>query len=141
MEKMTNVKALQYILNNCKTLPEDVLAKVKAMKESYEKKADNKKPTKTQEENATFKVAILDTLKALGKPVTVTDLQKADASLGELSNQRVSALLKLLKDEGLVEKTVDKKKSFFSVVATIEEEDEADEQVEADEAEVEADEQ
>ena len=130
MEKMTNVKALTFILNNCKELPADVLAKVKAMKESYEKKADNKKPTKTQEENANFKVAILNTLKALGKPVTVTDLQKADVSLGELSNQRVSALLKLLKDEGLIEKTVDKKKSFFSVVATLE--DEADE-AEADE--------
>ena len=126
MDKMTNVKALQYILTNCKTLPEDVLAKVKAMKESYEKKADNKKPTANQKENATYKVAILDTLKAIGKPSTVTDIQNASASLKALSNQRVSALLKLLKDDGLVEKTVDKKKSFFSVVATIEEEDEAE---------------
>lgn len=131
MDKMTNVKALQYILTNCKTLPEDVLAKIKAMKESYEKKADNKKPTANQKENATFKVAILDTLKTIGK-ATVTDIQNANADLKALSNQRVSALLKLLKDDGLVEKTVDKKKSFFSVVATIEEEDEADE-AEADE--------
>ena len=130
MDKMTNVKALQYILNNCKTLPEDVLAKVKAMKKSYEKKADSKKPTANQKENATFKVAILDTLKAIGKPSTVTDIQNANAYLKALSNQRVSALLKLLKDDGLVEKTVDKKKSYFSVVATIE--DEADE-AEADE--------
>lgn len=131
MDKMTNVKALQYILTNCKTLPEDVLAKVKAMKESYEKKADNKKPTTNQKENATFKVAILDTLKTIGK-ATVTDIQNANADLKALSNQRVSALLKLLKDDGLVEKTVDKKKSYFSVVATIEEEDEANE-AEADE--------
>ena len=126
MDKMTNVKALIYVLTNCKTLPDDVVAKIKAMKESYEKKADNKKPTTTQKENATFKVAILDTLKTLNKPVTVTDIQNANPDLRALSNQRVSALLKLLKDDGLVEKTTDKKKSFFSVVATIEEEDESE---------------
>ena len=39
MEKMTNVKALSYILTNCADLPKDVKAKVEAMKASFEKKA------------------------------------------------------------------------------------------------------
>jgi hypothetical protein len=34
-------------------------------------------------------------------------------SLTGLSNQKLSALLRLLKDEGKVEKTIDKKKSYF----------------------------
>ena len=54
MEKMTNVKALSYILTNCE-LPEDVKSKVEAMKASYEKKASAvRKTTPTQTENAGY---------------------------------------------------------------------------------------
>ncbi len=42
---------------------------------------------------------------------TATEIQKAMS--GEYSNQRVSALLKQLKEDGEVIKFVDKKKSFF----------------------------
>jgi len=132
MEKMTNVKALAFILANVKDLPADVAEKVKAMKASYEKKAENKKPTATQKENQSYKDEILATLEVLGKPVTVTDIQNASASLKAISNQRVSALLKLLKDDGSVVKTVDKKKSYFALAETASDED-ADET--ADDAE------
>ena len=118
MEKMTNVKALAFILENVKDLPVDVTEKVKAMKASYEKKAENKKPTATQKENQSYKDEILATLEVLNKPSTVTDIQNASASLKAISNQRVSALLKLLKDDGLVVKTVDKKKSYFALAET-----------------------
>ncbi len=77
------------------------------------KKAGNKKPTKTQEENEVLKGVILDTLTDEG--VTVSELQAKNEVLGGLSNQRVSALLRQMIVDGKVEKVVDKKKSFFSL--------------------------
>lgn len=82
--------------------------------EALEKKAAAKKPTKAQSENEDIKNVILATLTDEG--VTVSDLQKKDETLSELSNQRVSALLRQLIEAGKVVKTVDKKKSYFSLV-------------------------
>jgi predicted transcriptional regulator len=45
---------------------------------------------------------------------TVTELQKSVEACAELSNQRVSALLRQLKDEGAVVRTEDKRKAYFS---------------------------
>ena len=77
------------------------------------KKSANKKPTKTQEENEGIKVEILSVLDKVG--MTVTEIQSKSAVLGNLSNQRVSALLRQLIAEDKVVKTVDKKKSYFSL--------------------------
>ena len=91
--------------------------------EALEKKAASKKPTKAQSENEDIKNVILATLTDEG--VTVSDLQKKNEVLGELSNQRVSALLRQLIEAGKVAKTVDKKKSYFSLVVEDEVEAEA----------------
>ena len=84
--------------------------------EALEKKAAAKKPTKTQAENEGIKELILANLTDEG--VTVSDLMKKDKAFSELelSNQRVSALLRQLIEAGKVAKTVDKKKSYFSLV-------------------------
>ena len=47
---------------------------------------------------------------------TVTELIKEVAECNELTNQRVSALLRQLISEGKVVKTVDKRKSYFQLV-------------------------
>lgn len=78
-----------------------------------DKKASNKKATKTQEENVGIKAEILSVLTSEG--ATVTDIQSKSEMLGGLSNQRVSALLRQLVESGEVVKTIDKKKSYFSV--------------------------
>lgn len=77
------------------------------------KKSGSKKPTKTQEENVSLKEEILSVVTEVG--ATVTEIQSKSATLGGLSNQRVSALLKQLVESGQVVKTVEKKKSFFSL--------------------------
>jgi len=77
------------------------------------KKASNKKPTKTQEENEGIKAEILGVLTNEG--MTVTEIQSKSDVLGGLSNQRVSALLRQLIVDGKVVKTVDKKKSYFAL--------------------------
>ena len=47
--------------------------------------------------------------------MTVTEMQGASAELGELSNQKVSALVRQLVEGGKVVKTIDKKVSRFSL--------------------------
>ena len=78
-----------------------------------DKKSSSKKPTKTQEENEVLKGVIMGALTVDG--VTVTELQGKDETLGSLSNQRVSALLRQLIADGKVVKNVDKKKAYFSL--------------------------
>lgn len=85
-----------------------------------EKKAANKKSTKTQEENKGIKSVILDTLASIGSG-TITDIQNANSDLAGLSNQKVSALIRQLVESGKVVKTTDKKKSIFSVAVADEE--------------------
>lgn len=79
-----------------------------------EKKARNKKATKTQEENVGIKATILEVLATIGNG-TVTDIQNGNAELSALSNQKVSALVRQLVESGKVVKTVEKKKSIFSL--------------------------
>ena len=80
------------------------------------KNSSEKKPTATQKANEGFKAKIVEVLKANDNPMTITEIQKADNELGEMSNQRVSALVRQLKDEGLVERIEDKKKAYFKAV-------------------------
>lgn len=78
-----------------------------------DKKASNKKATKTQEQNVGIKSTILEVLSTMSG--TVTEIQSASAELSELSNQKVSALLRQLVESGEVVKTTDKKKSVFAL--------------------------
>ena len=82
--------------------------------ELLDKKASNKKATKTQEANIGIKSTILAVLEG-AKSMTVTGMQGASAELGELSNQKVSALVRQLVEAGKVVKTIDKKVSRFSL--------------------------
>ena len=80
-----------------------------------DKRAANKTATKTQKENEGIKSLILDTLTEIDKPVTISELQAFSADLAVYTNQKLSALLTQMKAEGTVVKTVEKKKSYFSV--------------------------
>ena len=79
-----------------------------------DKKAQNKKATKTQEQNVGIKALILDVLATIGSG-TVTDIQNGNEELSALSNQKVSALVRQLVESGEVVKSTDKKKSIFSL--------------------------
>ena len=79
-----------------------------------DKKAQNKKATKTQEQNVGIKATILKVLATIGSG-TVTDIQNGNEELSALSNQKVSALVRQLVESGDVVKTTDKKKSIFSL--------------------------
>ena len=79
-----------------------------------DKKAQNKKATKTQEQNVGITATILKVLATIGSG-TVTDIQNGNEELSTLSNQKVSALVRQLVESGEVVKTTDKKKSIFSL--------------------------
>ena len=81
------------------------------------KKSSKTTPTKTQVENEKIKEKIVATLVELGKYVTITDIQNANTELADLSNQKISALLKQLYDNKIIEKVVDKKKAYFKASA------------------------
>ena len=83
--------------------------------ELLEKKATSSKATKTQKENIKISEDIKKALIAVNKPVTISELQKLIPEMADYSNQKLSALLRKLVEEGEVVKTVEKKKSFFSM--------------------------
>ena len=81
-----------------------------------DKRAANKTASKTQVENENIKAKILDALTEIDKPVTISELQTLAPELAVYTNQKLSALLTQLKANNLVTKTIEKKKSYFSVV-------------------------
>ena len=85
--------------------------------ELLSKKSSRTAPTKTQVENEKIKEKIVATLVELGKYVTITDIQNANTELADLSNQKISALLKQLYDSKVIEKVIDKKKAYFKASA------------------------
>ena len=79
------------------------------------KNASEKKPTAQQMANEGLKQTIIDVLTENGGLMTVTDVQKSCAELAELSNQRISALLRQLKDDKMVDRVEDKRKAYFTI--------------------------
>lgn len=79
------------------------------------KNSTDKKPTAQQIANKGVMETIMQVLSENGGLMTVTDVQKSNAALAELSNQRISALLRQLKDEHKVERVEDKRKAFFKI--------------------------
>ena len=71
--------------------------------------------TKTQKENEVLVKVVFNALTEIGRPVTVSELQGANDEVGAMSNQKVTALLKKLKDAGKVVRVDDKKKAYFSI--------------------------
>lgn len=119
MEKMTKKEyfgAIAEIVKGADTDNRDeILAFIDRQVELLSKKSNTK--TKTQKENEVLVEGVYDALVAIEKPVTVTELQEANEDMAAYSNQKLSALLRMLVNAGRVVKTVDKKKSYFSVNA------------------------
>lgn len=77
------------------------------------KNSADKKPTAAQVANESIKQAILDGM-VDNRLYTITEIQKEIPACAELSNQKVSALVRQLKTDNLIVKTEDKRKAYFS---------------------------
>lgn len=92
---------------------EAVIEKLTALKEqTIKRNSADRKPTKAQLANEGLKDRVYAVLTA--EPATVTEIMGRDAELGALSNQKVSALVNALVDEGRAVKSVEKRKSYFA---------------------------
>ena len=78
------------------------------------KNSAEKKPTAQQTANDSIKSAILGNM-VEGKKYTITDLIKSVPECADLTNQRVSALIRQLVEKGEVVRTEDKRKAYFSL--------------------------
>ena len=82
------------------------------------KNSAEKKPTATQVANTGIKREILKGMES-GKKYTITDLMKSIPAIADLSNQRVSALVRQLIEDGSVVRTEEKRKAYFERVAEL----------------------
>ena len=111
-KKMTKAQMFAQILANY-SLTEDEVAFIQhEMALLAKKNSADKKPTASQLANEGLKSAILDFMED-GKGYTITDFIKSVPECSELSTPKVSALVKQLKDDGLVERYEEKRKAYF----------------------------
>ena len=83
--------------------------------ELLDNRKTSKTPTKTQRENELIMDTIERDLREFEKPVTVTELIAGGEGLENLTNQKVSALLRKMVDAKRVVKTIEGKKALFAV--------------------------
>ena len=116
MEKMTQTKALAYVLKTYKeTLPEDVAERLTAIKATIEKKQASGKSEKDTPENQARIKAILSFMEE-GKKYLVSDILKGVPELEGLSTPKGSSLMKWLTEDGSTEKVIEKGRSYYIIV-------------------------
>ena len=76
------------------------------------KNASEKKLTPTQKENLTIQEAILNYMED-NVLYTITDLLKNVPECAGMSNQRVSAIVRIMREEKKVERIEEKRKAYF----------------------------
>lgn len=117
MTKMTNAMALEIAIATVDNA--EAKAKLeKMLAQTLKKNSAERKPTATQTENMGLKDAILAFME-VGQKYTVTDIMKGCAEVEGLSNQRVSALVRQLKDEGSLVREEIKRKAYFSLAVEV----------------------
>ena len=73
-----------------------------------------RKPSKTQLENEKY-VAMIEEILLDKTPRTISDIQAENEIFAEMTNQKMSALLKKLVDSQKVIKFVEKKQTYFQI--------------------------
>lgn len=95
---------------------DDLIAFIDHELEQLAKKSSANKPeTENQKNNEIIKEKILETVASLGKG-TITEIQASNADLAGYSNQKLNSLFKQLKEENKLNRTVEKRKAYFSIV-------------------------
>ena len=78
------------------------------------KNSGEKKPTAQQAANEAVKTAIAEGMSP-NRLYTVTEIQKEIPECADMSNQRISALLRQMKEDKIIVRTEDKRKAYFSL--------------------------
>lgn len=104
------IKALDEVQKNA-----EMVAFIDHELELLAKKTNTKKSNATTEANVQYMELIRNVLASAKEAMTVSDIQKADPTLSELSNQKVSSLIRTMIKNLEVVKITDKKKSTFKL--------------------------
>lgn len=81
------------------------------------KNSSDRKPSKNAAENVGLKAEILEIMsKEPNRMFTATEIWKQMENYSDLSNQRISALLKQLKEEGKIKRIEEKRRSLFQYI-------------------------
>jgi hypothetical protein len=100
----------------CEALSQEVREKLAALLAQQEKKASTeKKPTKTQQENANLAEQLLAYLRECGEPKTVSDMLAECECVKGMSNQKVSGVLRTMLGS-TVERVEEKRKAYFRAI-------------------------
>ena len=123
MEKITIAKQYENIIAKVEGIltAEEVKFLVER-KEHHEKKNASRKPTKVQEANKALAEGVLDYMRENpNRLFTVSDLMKSAPCFanyeGDLTHSKANAIVKMLKDNGLVIRSEDKGKAYFQYKA------------------------
>lgn len=117
MKKITKREKFEMLLNVAEVKGNEML--VEFINHEIEllarKNGSEKKPTAQQQANLQIQQAIINGME-VGKRYTITDLIKSIPECAELTNQRVSALVRQLMPT-YIERIEEKKKAYFVKVA------------------------
>lgn len=115
--KMTKVQKFEMLASIPEVAENEMLVEFinREIELLQKKNGAEKKPTAQQVENQQIKSAIL---LAMEPEVlySVTEIQKLVPVCAEFSNQRVSALVKQMKEAGQLERVEEKRKAYFRLV-------------------------
>lgn len=114
--KLTKFQKFEMLMEIAEVQSNEVLREFVAheMELLANKKSAPKKPTATQKANASIVEAIVAGMEQ-GRAYTITEIIKEIPECAELTNQRVSAIIRPLIVDGTIIRTEDKRKAYFSL--------------------------
>ena len=120
MEKMTNVKALTFVMENCE-MPKEVAEKIGNILATYEKKSASsadRKPTKEQIANAETGIAVARWMgDNAERSFTVTEILKECPSCVNIpSTQKLTPILTKLVGENVIAKEMVKGRAYYKAM-------------------------
>jgi hypothetical protein len=114
-KKMTKVDYFKQIKANYALTADEVKFIDHEIELLTKKNSAEKKPTAQQTANEGIKTAIVEGMEP-NRLYTVTEIIKSIPECADMTNQRVSALLRQMVECGKVKRTEDKRKAYFSKV-------------------------
>jgi uncharacterized protein YnzC (UPF0291/DUF896 family) len=111
-KKLTKKERFELLKTKYNLDAEDILFIDHEIELLTRKNGGEKSPTKRQVENEAIKQQILEGMQ-FGVKYQIKDLIKTIPALNDLTNQKVSALVRQMVEAEILEKVVENRKSFF----------------------------
>jgi hypothetical protein len=111
-KKMTIKQMFEAIAENPTLTAEQKAFLLERAEKSVKKSNGERKPTKTQEANKGLRVEILESMEE-GRKYTISDMIKEFKCCEGLSSQKVSALIRQMVTDNLIQRVEEKRRAYF----------------------------